>query len=279
MLAVVKPSSSRSVQAHIAWLKEQESEGKIHLKWVFTTGVFAEDVIKIRQQAHDQGMVVSIGGDGTLHLVVNAIVGLSCRVAILPSGTGNDFARQFGFTCQQWRQSILSDKVVSVDLGKVNERYFINILGVGFNASVVKWVESCRTKHKLIYIWAGLLNMFNFNNVMISSSVSPPRSSLMMLFANGQYFAAGLQCAPTALYSSKSLQCLQFCTGSLSERLIMFIFMIFGQQEKLKTVIKTHGKQFEIHNQGLDIEADGEIIGQTPALIQCCPNALRLKVP
>ncbi|TMP43754.1 diacylglycerol kinase [Pseudoalteromonas citrea] len=279
MLVVVKPCSSKSSQSHVKWLKGQFAKKNIANEWFFTSGRFAEDVAQIRSQCVGQATVVVIGGDGTLHLVINAMIGQPCNLALLPAGTGNDFARQFKLSMAQWRACVFTGTEQAVDVGMVNGRYFINMLGIGFSAHVVRTMQSQQKRGQFSYIWAGLLNLFNYRNVRLATSSAPSRSMMMLLIANGQYFAAGLKCAPTAQYQSGELVGMHFYGESFLARLKTFTYMLFAQHMRLSSVIKTAGTHFMIHTGGLDIEADGEIIGQTPAKINCCPDAIRLKQP
>ncbi|KAF7767478.1 hypothetical protein PCIT_a4368 [Pseudoalteromonas citrea] len=279
MLVVVKPCSSKSSQSHVKWLKVQFAKKNIANEWFFTSGRFAEDVAQIRNQCVGQATVVVIGGDGTLHLVINATIGQPCNLALLPAGTGNDFARQFKLSITQWRDSVFKGTEQAIDVGVVNGRYFINMLGIGFSAHVVKTMQTQQKRGQFSYIWAGLLNLFNYRNVRLATSSTPLRSMMMLLIANGQYFAAGLKCAPTAQYQSGELVSMHFYGESLLARLKIFTYMLFAQHIRLSSVAKTGGTHFMIHTDGLDIEADGEIIGQTPAKVSCCPGAIRLKQP
>ncbi|WP_237707139.1 diacylglycerol kinase family protein [Pseudoalteromonas sp. BSi20652] len=64
-----------------------------------TTGSFSDDCARIRLLLSKFTKVVALGGDGTLNLAVNALIGSCCTLALLPYGTGNDFSR--GFNCKE----------------------------------------------------------------------------------------------------------------------------------------------------------------------------------
>jgi YegS/Rv2252/BmrU family lipid kinase len=263
----------------VKWLKAQFTQRNISNEWFFTSGRFSDDVAQIRSKCVGQETVVVIGGDGTLHLVINATVGQACNLALLPAGTGNDFARQFKLSMTQWRQCVFHGYEQAVDVGIVNGRYFINILGIGFSSHVVSSMQSQQKRGQFSYLWAGLLHLFHYRNINVRISSHSARSMMMLLIANGRYFAAGLECAPTANYHSGKLVGMYFYGTSFLSRLITFFYMLFGQHIRLSSVVKVEDTQFVINSQGLDIEADGEIIGQTPAKISCCPDAIRLKQP
>ncbi|MFN3661114.1 MAG: diacylglycerol/lipid kinase family protein, partial [Brevinematales bacterium] len=83
---------------------------------------------------------VCIGGDGTFNEMCQPLVGRNnIRVSLIPAGTGNDLAFGLGFSSsfvpQEW-SSFFRDEAVSIDVGKCNERYFFNTMGIGFDALV-----------------------------------------------------------------------------------------------------------------------------------------------
>ena len=80
-----------------------------------------------------------VGGDGTLNIAIQELVKTSLGVALIPAGTGNDFARTLNLNLKDPRQLIsfyLSNKPALVDVGKVGERYFVDVLSTGFDSMV-----------------------------------------------------------------------------------------------------------------------------------------------
>lgn len=84
---------------------------------------------------HEFDIIVVAGGDGTINEVVNGIAGLEKRpkLGIIPTGTTNDFARALNIPRQTMKavDIILNDQSMLLDIGKVNEHYFMNIAGGG----------------------------------------------------------------------------------------------------------------------------------------------------
>src|SRR5690606_28282633 len=88
--------------------------------------------------------VVAVGGDGTLHEVVNGAVAAEPvpTVGILPCGTGNDFARSFRLPREpeEALRACTGGTTALIDLGRLNGRLFINVAGFGFDAAVAEEV-------------------------------------------------------------------------------------------------------------------------------------------
>lgn len=97
--------------------------------------------------------IVVVGGDGSVHEAVNGLqrAGVDCALGIIPSGTGNDFAKACGIPLD-WEQATRSllqrmtsaSPVRRIDIGRVNGRYFANGIGIGFDAKVTRIARSYR---------------------------------------------------------------------------------------------------------------------------------------
>jgi diacylglycerol kinase (ATP) len=97
--------------------------------------------------------VVVAGGDGSVHEAVNGIlrVGSNASLGIVPTGTGNDFAKACGVP-PAWEHAtrLLTERLAAgaptraIDVGRMNDRYFANVAGIGFDAKVTRIAESIR---------------------------------------------------------------------------------------------------------------------------------------
>ncbi len=108
--------------------------------------------------------IVAVGGDGSVHEATNGIMRANgdATLGVIPSGTGNDFAKAAGITLD-WEHAtkLLADRIVAgeqprhVDVGKMNDRYFANGAGIGFDARVTRIARSYRLPiGDLVYLLA-----------------------------------------------------------------------------------------------------------------------------
>ena len=87
-------------------------------------------------------IVVAAGGDGTVSQVMQGLLGTSTALAVMPLGTGNDFARTLGFgpSLDRAIEALKKAKIESVDVGAWNQDgrsgHFLNVAGCGFDAAV-----------------------------------------------------------------------------------------------------------------------------------------------
>jgi len=105
------------------------------------TGGPGDAVLMAREAAHSGAeTVVAVGGDGTLNEVANGLAGSVTRMAAVPVGTGNVFAKEFSLppTVEGCLALLDEGKTVSVPLAKANDRYFVLLASAGFDAEVVE---------------------------------------------------------------------------------------------------------------------------------------------
>jgi len=108
--------------------------------------------------------IVVVGGDGSVHEAVNGIMGADnpARLGVIPSGTGNDFAKAC-YISLDWEHAtqLLAERIKvdatsrCIDIGRMNERYFANGAGIGFDAKVTRVARSYRWPiGDLVYLFA-----------------------------------------------------------------------------------------------------------------------------
>jgi diacylglycerol kinase (ATP) len=153
--------------------------------------------------------VAVVGGDGTLNGAVNGILtsGLSLPLGIIPCGTGNEMIRALGIPKDPEKavEVLLRGQVCPIDVGRVNNRYFLNIFGLGYDVQVVKMVNMLRARYRLarnrsIYYLAALLLLSSgFDpfqvRVQVGERVFNGRAVLVAA-ANGRMYGERLQALP-----------------------------------------------------------------------------------
>lgn len=139
--------------------------------------------------------ILIAGGDGTVNYIINMMkrYAVDVTVAILPTGTSNDFAKMLGLkddvgvACRQ----ILNGVVREIDLGKANDRYFINVFSCGLFTDVSQKTPTFLKNNfgKLAYYFSGLTELPAFRKMHISiksEEVSFDGSTLIFFVFNGR---------------------------------------------------------------------------------------------
>ena len=137
ILIIVNPMSGRGKAAkNISKLESLLKKKEVDYKMVQTSS--PGDAKTIASERRKDFDIVSVfGGDGTMNEVLNGLVGGNTPMSIIPIGTGNDFARSANLPMKMEPalDNILNGKPISYDIGLFNnERYFINVIGIGFDA-------------------------------------------------------------------------------------------------------------------------------------------------
>lgn len=262
----------------------------LNVKAEFTKG--EGDAILLARTAASNGApaVLSVGGDGTLNEVVNGLVGYPETIlGIIPAGSGNDFIRSLGVKPSDWQsacQIIASGNTKAVDLGQVNGRHFINVSGVGFDATVVNCANTWGKQHfptSLAYVAAVLKTLREFKPTRVTIQLDDQEIedvSWLVVVASGQYFGGGMWIAPGAdLHDGLFDVCV---LGDLSKPAFLRAFpSIFSGKHLSHPAIKLYrARQVNVTAEHpMLVQADGEVISRTPISFKVQKANLRVFCP
>lgn len=234
--------------------------------------------------------VYSVGGDGTVNEIVNGLAGTDSSLGILPCGSGNDTLR----TVTDIQDPILllegmiDAPVIRTDLGLLNDRWFLNIASVGFDAEVA---DRMRSFKKLPFVpgsFAYVLGVFtalikrNLHEVTLSLDGGEPVTATLLLaaFANGRFYGGGMQPVPLASMTDGLLDCCRVSPLSRIRILGFFPLFIKGQHTHLKEVTITPFHHLHLESRAvLPINIDGELTSAKTVDVSVHPGHLLLKKP
>lgn len=166
--------------------------------------------VKLAEDGIAEGFrqIVSVGGDGTLHEIVEGIMssGKSAEVllGVIPIGGGNDFCRSLGitFNLKQNLEILKQGKVRQLDLGKVQNTHFVNSMGAGFDAVIARKAERARyLPGRIRYIFAilsSLLHLKSYHVRIESDGEIRVLKALMISIGNGSFCGRGFKLCPHA---------------------------------------------------------------------------------
>lgn len=238
--------------------------------------------------------IVACGGDGTVQEVASAIADAhhdpsAARPAmgLIPAGRCNDFAHALGIPKDPVRAAtVLMDGVPTpIDLGRVNDRYFCTVATLGIDAEVSSHVDSMggRLKGTVAYLLGALhvLRRFEAKSVRIEGDFGLIEQPILLASsANTRLYGGAIPIAPHADPTDGQLDlCVIDAVSKLAAlRLIPSILMARHPSRREVRLVRT--KRFKITaEQPLDIWADGEKIGETPATITVVPRAIEVILP
>ncbi len=156
---------------------------------------------------YDDKVIIILGGDGSLNEVVNLCYGKDVTIGLIPTGTGNDFAKNFDYKDFKIEDTF-NIKKNPIDLIKINDRYCINVTSLGFDTEVLlrayQYLEKDKTLGKRAYIKAVRDQIFHltYNNLSMNlvftddSNLSFRDEFLISALCNGSYYGSGFNPAP-----------------------------------------------------------------------------------
>lgn len=229
--------------------------------------------------------ILIAGGDGTVDILINAMKekGLNLPIGILPVGTANDFGKFINMpqdiekACEQ----ILSSEPVKVDIGKINERYFINVASTGLFTDVSQKTDLAlkNTIGKLAYYIKGIEELPNFRKLKIklkSKEVNYDGEMYLMLIFNGQT-AGNFKLATRSSAMDGFLDVIVIKAVQIFEILPLFIKVLKGEHLDSNKVIyfKTDDLYIECE-EGIVTDVDGERGPDFPLHVQCIKGAIEV---
>jgi diacylglycerol kinase (ATP) len=255
-----------------------------------TTG--QERIAQVVQSALDRGfdLFVASGGDGTVSGVAGGLVHTGVPLAILPTGTGNALARDLQIPLElQEALGLLTGAhtIRRVDAMQVGQHHaFLNI-GVGISARMMQDTERNSKRHfgRLAYAWAGLINLLGLRlhhfDVSVDDRMLKVKASEVMVLNSGALGAPYLRLGEQIQLDDRMLDVYIVRARTLLDYLRLMGNTLLKQDPSdpgLKRLQAKQGIRISTRKP-LPVQADGDVIGQTPAEIKLQPRALGVIVP
>lgn len=229
--------------------------------------------------------IIVAGGDGTVDTVVNKMkeLKIDLPLAILPTGTANDFAKFIGMPYDVGKacERILNSTPKPVDIAKINDKYFINVASTGLFTDVSQKtdVNLKNTIGKLAYYIKGIEQLPNFRKLKInveSEELDFDGEMYLMLVFNGQT-AGNFKLATEAEVDDGKLDVIIVKAVNIIELLPFFIKMLKGEHLEDNGVIYFKTNKLHIKcNEDIVTDIDGEKGPDFPIDIECVKGGIKL---
>ena len=242
----------------------------------------AADPLRLAEGAE---RLVAVGGDGTVHLALQAIAGTSAVLGIVPAGTGNDFARAFGLKPGTDLGAAVARALGphrAVDAISTPRGWVATSVTGGFSADVNQRAEAMRFPFgSSRYTAATLLTLprLKTRSITITTDGHPRRfDATMAVAANTAFFGAGMAICPEADPGDGLLDVLVIGAVGRVELLRLFPRVFKGTHVTHPAVTQFRGRVVEIDGDGIELWSDGEPLGPAPMRLEAAPGAVRLAV-
>ena len=202
---VVNPISgiNRNPQRLVRWIEEIFSASGEEYSIVYTRG--PGDATRLAREAVEEGweVVVAVGGDGTINELGRGLVHSDVALGVVPAGSGNGFARNFGIPLDQREaiRALLQLRTISIDAGKMNEHHFFNVAGIGLDAVISHNFEQFGVRGPLPYFVVGTKAFLTYKPEEVQIRIENKTqhyTPLLLSIANAPQYGNGAIIAPQA---------------------------------------------------------------------------------
>jgi diacylglycerol kinase (ATP) len=236
-------------------------------------------------------IVAALGGDGQVGAVANGLIGTGAALAVIPSGTGNDFARHLGLDRKDPMSAVSmlsTPNIRKIDVVRIHtperERYYVNVGGAGFDSEVNEHANGVRfLKGTAKYIFSTFAILARFKAGDFKVSVDGEEHSfrgMMLAVGNGTSYGGGMQVCPQAVSDDGMLDLCVIQELPKRQFVVTFPKVFKGRHVDHPAVRMLRGTQVEISaDRPFLVYADGERVGSLPATFTVVPSALPVVVP
>ena len=245
----------------------------------------------ICRDAAEQGaeIVAVIGGDGTVSCAANGLLGTGAALAVLPAGTGDDFAGAIGARPFRAAVRLLADpKTEAVDVVRVRTgavtRHFVNIAGAGFDSEVSETANAMTVNlgGTGTYVAALVKTLSRFTPARYDLTVDgePLKvDAMLVVVGSGLSYGGGMKVLPEASMVDGVLDVCIVEALSKGAFLRAFPKVFMGTHTTHPKVRMARATSVTIEaNRGMQVYADGEHVGPLPASFEVMPGALPVVV-
>ncbi len=277
------PHQNRHFDETLAFLRKQGWKAEI---WYTQSAGDGENLARkaVEQQVN---LVIAAGGDGTINEIIQGLAGSETALGVLPSGTVNVWARELGIPLDdaRARNVLVNGQTRRIDLGCINGRYFLLMVGIGFDGEVTQAVEGKPLKrlgilgYTLAVLWLGP-GYRGFPVVAQIDKYVVKTRALQIFVGNTQLYAGAVKFTWQAKCDDGLLDLCIVRKRNMWGRLIVARDFILRRSQRSLWVRYDTFKTLKIETPvPIPYQIDGEAGGYTPAELSVAPGILKVIVP
>ena len=245
--------------------------------------------------------IVAAGGDGTVSTVADVLVGTEAHLVVLPLGTANVLARELGIpvdigaACKLGGHCMspgsLAGKlhdVVKLDAMKIKGRHYLTQVGVGIDALMIRDTTTAHKRRfgRLAYLWTGLKSLAGYQprrfTITIDDRTIVVKASQVLVANTGMMGQPPFRWGPDIRSDDGKLNLCIVRARNLGDYTKLALRVVTGRHRSKSLNVRYEVAERSIiidTKHHLPVQADGEIIGDTPIRVEVIPGALRVVVP
>lgn len=235
-----------------------------------------------------QNTIVAMGGDGTLHDIINGFKNFeNCSLGLIPFGTGNDFAESAGipFNVKHAAEIIALNNPRPIDYIQLSSGLrSINAVGMGIDVDVIKRTIAGKSKSRSKYLKALLVSLIKFKSYNFTVKYDGKEEKhygLIAALGNGKQFGGGIKMFPEAKIDDGFMDLFIVDYISKPKMIGAFIKLMRGKVNSVKgaTAVRTKAAQFISEEENFSIQAEGELYNNMPIDAKIVEGQLKFYLP
>lgn len=294
---LTNPASGHGSAPHAA----ERAIAQLHRRGVDVVAIAGRDADHARllvEGALERGMdaLVVVGGDGIISLALQVLAQTDIPLGVVPAGTGNDHAREFGIPTgdPEAAADVIADGAVrEVDLGRIagadgTDRWFGTVMAAGFDSLVTDRTNRMSWPHgRMRYNLAMLaeLSQLRLLPFRLSFSGGPDGDRevntelTLAAFGNTKSYGGGMLICPAADPQDGLLDATMVASASRTKLIRLFPTVFKGTHVDLDEVRTARAQTITVDSPGINAYADGEYVCPLPVTVSAVPDALRILTP
>ena len=248
-------------------------------------GSDADEALGLARKAVADGVdaLVVCGGDGMVHLAVQALAGTGTPLGIIPAGTGNDTARYFDLPLNSPAEAadrVIAGKTRVIDLARSGDKYFVTVLAAGFDAIVnerankMSWPKG--QMRYTIAMLAELRTLTPLDYTLDLDGETKRVDAVLVAVGNGPCFGGGLRITEGAEIDDGLLDVVIIRPLSRTKLVRTYPRLFKGTHTTIPEYEHHRVRSVTVDAPGIVSYADGERFGPLPVTVECVPGVLRV---
>jgi YegS/Rv2252/BmrU family lipid kinase len=250
--------------------------------------ISVEDIYENIKLSRYYDCILVAGGDGSINHVVNAMVQNNIKVplGIFPCGTANDFATHLKITknIAEACKNIVSGNTTDIFLGKINDRYFVNVAAGGLLTDISQKIDinMKNTLGKMAYYIKGIEKLPDFRpiNITVKNQGKVIKEKVFLFVILNGSMAGGFTLAPDSIAKDANLNFIGVKICNIIDLFNLFIKMLRGEHLGSNNIIYLKGNEFIVEcDENIETDVDGELGPAFPLNIRLSSKKLKIFAP
>lgn len=290
---LTNPASGHGSAPHAA----ERAITQLHKRGVDVVAIAGRDSAHARQLvegALERGMdaLVVVGGDGIISLALQVLAQTEIPLGLIPAGTGNDHAREFGIPAKnpEAAADVIVDGVADeVDLGRITgadgtDRWFGTVMAAGFDSLVtdrtnrMTWPHGRMRYNLAMVAEISKLRLLPFR-LSFDGGAQVDTELTLAAFGNTKSYGGGMKICPGADPRDGLLDATMVASASRTRLIRLFPTVFNGTHVDLDEVDTKRARTIAVDSPGINAYADGEYVCPLPVEVSAVPRALKILRP